>query len=242
MLALIFSTALLVAGGAQPLDAETEVLSRQLRAKDEILLSAVHTGDKKAWESMTTPDFAYVEEGVIQHRSEFLQALAPDGAEPLLIRDYAVHRIGDTAIVIHEDEVPSHPLLASRPNGRYLMTETWQRVAHDWKLRLVHIEAIRTDPPRLALTHAQIDELVGTYRTTASSFVIRRDGERILGARPGRPEVELMAETRDVLFVPGDTRLRRVFLRDAAGEVTAFAHRDENSDVIYTRTRPGGSQ
>jgi len=43
--------------------AQTRALDDELRATDEILLAAVHRGDKAAWANLTTPDCAYVEEG-----------------------------------------------------------------------------------------------------------------------------------------------------------------------------------
>ena len=115
------------------------------------------------------------------------------------------------------------------------MTETWQLIGGQWKLQVVHLEAIRIDPPAIALTSAQLDELVGTYRSGSDTYTIRRDGDRIFGKRNGGPEREQKAETRDVLFVPGDTRVRKVFQRNAQGRVTGFVRRDENSDFAWIR-------
>jgi ketosteroid isomerase-like protein len=209
-------------------------LTAQLRAKDQLLLNAVHSGDRAAWEKNTSSDFIYVEEGGIQNRADFLKGLEPDSQEPLKIRQYELHLSGDTALVVHHDEIPVTDVRA-KSNGEYLMTETWQRMGGEWKLRIVHIDAVRTDPPAISLTHTQIDELVGTYHAETLTYTIRRDGDRILAKRSGRSEVELKAETRDVLFLPGDTRARRVFQRDAEGRVTSFARRDENTDTIWTR-------
>jgi len=45
---------------AQSPDSE---LAAKLRAKDELLLNAVHRGDRNAWANATTPDFMYIEDG-----------------------------------------------------------------------------------------------------------------------------------------------------------------------------------
>ena len=126
-----------------------EKLAAELRAIDEILLSAVHQGGRADWDRLTAPDFVYVEEGVVTSRADFLGALEPDGSEPLRIRDYQVTRSGDSAIVIHTDDLPTDAS-NMRAGGSYLMTETWQRLADAWKLRIVHVDAVRTDPPRLS--------------------------------------------------------------------------------------------
>jgi hypothetical protein len=209
-------------------------LSSILRVKVQALLNAVHTGDRATWETLTAPDFIYVEEGALQTRAEFLATIKADGVEPLKIHSFEARRSGDTAFVVHRDDVPDEGP-HSRSAGQYLMTETWQLLGGEWKLQVVHLEAIRTDPPALVLTSTQLDELVGTYHRGSEVYILRRDGDRIFGQRTGGAEREHKAETRDVLFIPGDTRIRKVFQRDAQGRVTSFVRRDENSDIVWMR-------
>jgi len=222
----------LVCGTAQ--GEPSQSLVRELRDADQALLVAVHNGGRAVWESYTTPDFAYVEEGEVQRRQAFLDGLEPDGSSGLSIAQYRVEQLGDTAIVVHVDDVPGAALEA-RSRQQYLMTETWQRLDGQWKLRLVHVDAIRTDPPAMPLTAAQMKAVSGTYRRGDSAFVVRRDGARLIGMRRGRADVELKAETGDVFFVAGDTRSRRIFQHDAQGRVTGFVRRDENSDDLWVR-------
>jgi hypothetical protein len=47
--------------------------------------------------------------------------------------------------------------------------------------------------------------------------------------------VTYLPEVRDVFFVAGQPRTRRVFLRDAAGRITGFADRREGEDVRWRR-------
>jgi len=212
-------------------------LASQLRTVDERLLTAVHRGTRATWAAVITPDFIYVEEGSVVPRDEFLKELTEDGSEPLVISEFELHRIGDTAVVTHLDTVPETQQ-ASRPGGKYLMTETWQRLKGEWKLRIVHIDAVHTDPPAITLNPAQLDELVGCYRSGTRSMTIRRDGSHLfrdLRDRAGAPEQELKAETRDVFYVPGDLRMRSIFQRGTDGKVTAVVRRDENSDRVFAR-------
>jgi hypothetical protein len=212
-------------------------LAAVLRVKDQQLLNAVHRGDRRTWEDTTTDDFLYIEDGEIQPRDVFLEELDEDGLAPLVIRSFEVHQVGDTALVLHRDDVPQRPMRDER-NSHFLFSETWQRIGDTWKLRRVDITRLRIDPPAIPLTHSQIDELTGSYTDGTTMCTIRRDGDHIFVHLPGRPEKELKAETRDVLFAPGEVRSRKVFLRGSDGQVKGFADRDQSSETYWTRRAP----
>jgi hypothetical protein len=158
-------------------------LTAQLRVNDERLLTAVHAGGRAVWTQLTTQDFIYVEEGAVLTRAELLAELEPDGYEPLKIRTFEVHQFGDFALVVHTDDVPEDRRNV-RPTGHFLMTETWQRFAGVWKLHIVHVDAVRTDPPAVLLTGAQQDELAGTAELHDTPQW--RQSPRVLGRGPGR--------------------------------------------------------
>ena len=210
-------------------------LQVQFRAEDQRLLVAVHNGGRAEWARVTTPDFTYVEEGELTPRDKFLAGLTPDGSEPLQIREYALEVFGDLALVTHIDDVPAagHPW----PGAGYLMTETWQRIDGEWKLHLVHVDAVRAAPPALTLPNDALDGLVGVYQFGSARYTVRREGTKLLGWRDGHSETELKAETRDVFFTPEALRSRRIFTRDPSGAATGFVLRDENSDDVWSRAR-----
>jgi len=209
-------------------------LTAKLRRKDEVLLNAVHRGNRKAWANATTPDFMYIEDGEILKRETFLNVLAEDGLTPLTIRSYEVHRRGATATVVHLDDVPDRPGRDTK-NSHLLMTEVWQQLGTDWKLRLVDINRLRVDPPAVTLPSSALDELVGDYKSGATLYVIRRSGDQLLGRRAEEEEEEWKAEVRDVWFVPGQARYRKIFERDASGKVIGFVDRSESSDLRWVR-------
>jgi hypothetical protein len=192
------------------------------------LLSAVHTADRPTWQKFATSDFFYLdEEGGVTYLSEFLQELAPMATKPLQIQTYKLTRINETAIVLHED--------IDENKVRYIFTETWQRLDGTWKLRALHITNVLSDPPAIKLNTAQIEELAGTYRSGLNTFTVRGDGDRIFASRAGDPERERKAETRDVLFTPGEPRRRIIFLRGSMGKVTGLVVRYESSDTLWTK-------
>ena len=93
-----------------------------------------------------------------------------------------------------------------------------------------------SDPPAIKLSTAQIEELAGTYRSGSDTFTVRGDGDRMFARRAGAPERERKAETRDVLFTPGEPRRRIIFLRESMGKVTGLVMRYESSDTLWTKT------
>lgn len=215
-------------------------LTRLLRQNDELLLNAIHRGDRGTWDRLTTSDFMYVEEGDVSRKPEFLHDLKEDGLAPLIIRNYEVQVIGDTAQVFHRDDVPQRPGVPSTRNAHLLMTETWQQVDGVWLLRLVHTDRIRVDPPAITLSPQQMDELVGTYRSRTATYVVRRRAGQMLGSTDGTHFVVLKAETRDVLFEPGNVWVKKVFQRDAKGRVTGFVDRNENTERAWMRVAARG--
>ena len=232
---LIYTTQIKTSS-AQAVDAPSYV-REVLYANDELLLTAIHRGDRNTWARLTTSDFMYVEEGEVSRREQFLSELEDDGSMPLIIRTYEVKVIGDTAQVFHQDDVPQRTGGADERNSHLLMTETWQRIHGEWRLRIVHTDRIRINPSPILLTSQQIDELVGTYRNADNTYIIKREGNRILGGRAGKPLAELMAETRDVLFQSDNVYLRRVFQRGANGSVTGFIDRSETDGRSWGRVR-----
>ena len=71
--------------------------------------------------------------------------------------------------------------------------------------------------------------------TSDITYTIARDGDHLVGTRTGKPPQVLAIEARDVLFVPGQPRSRKILLRDASGKIDRLADRREGRDVIWRR-------
>jgi len=100
----------------------------------------------------------------------------------------------------------------------------------------VHAQLV--DPPAIRLTATKLDEYVGTYTLNADiAYAIRRQEDTLTGERSGRPPQMLSIEAADVLFVPGQPRSRKVFLRSADGRITGFVDRREGRDVPWKKIR-----
>lgn len=73
------------------------------------------------------------------------------------------------------------------------------------------------------------------------AYVVQWDGKQLTGGRAGRPVSPLRVEVRDVLFVPGQPRVRKIFQRDKEGKVTGFVDRREGEDLVWHRETKTGS-
>lgn len=117
---------------------------------------------------------------------------------------------------------------ATRPRGhvvRALQRQGARRNTGSWA-GPTQVLATLIDPPAIALPAAQLDEYAGTYQLTeAIRYPIRRDDEHLIDERTGRPAQELRVEARDVMFVPGQPRSRKIFQRDGRWAVADLGRR-----------------
>ena len=99
-----------------------------------------------------------------------------------------------------------------------------------------YISIVDLSAPRIPLTTEQMQEYVGRYELTPSKiYEIRSRNGALEGQETGRRVEALSAEVPDMLFVPGQPRYRKIFLREASGRVTAFAERREAWDLVWKR-------
>jgi len=208
-----------------------------LRTQTQALLDAVAVGDRPVWDRLLDPRAVYVSEnGTVETKASLLAQLdpLPTGITgSLKIATFAVTLHGDTAIVVHEDH-ETVSFFGQPVTADYRSTDTWRRGPDGWRLLATHVHAVNQDPPEEPL--ADLDAYVGTYRLSPTmSYGITRDGDHLMGRRTGGKPHRLAVEVRDVLFVPGQPRTRKIFRRDARGAVTSFVDRREGRDITWQR-------
>lgn len=90
------------------------------------------------------------------------------------------------------------------------------------------------DPPAITLPAAELQQYAGRYTGgTDLVYLIQWNGEQLTGGREGGAMKPLQVEVRDVLFVPGQPRIRKIFQRDEKGKVTGFVDRRESWDLVW---------
>jgi hypothetical protein len=228
-----------ILAGASPAAQNPDALAAALRTKDQALLDAIATGHKDIWERTLTPDAVYIDEnGAVMDRGAYLASLVPlprGASGHLTIVDYRLHRFGDTALVVHWDDeredyhgVPLH--------ADYLMSETWLRMDNDWRLAMVHAYVVAVDPPSVPLPPGTLESYAGNYKAGEDlTYSIQRQGDHLVAGRTGGAMRPLLAEAPDLLFTPGQPRLKRLFQRDAGGRVVGFIDRREGEDIVWRK-------
>ena len=216
-----------------------ETVTATLRRQTQELFDAVTAGDSTVWDRYLAPDVIYVDEaGDLNSRAELLASIKPlpkDIWGKLVVDSFEVRPHGETAIatfVVNETEGYFGQVI----HARYLTTNVWQRGARGWRMIGAHVTALRQDPPSIVLPADRLADYVGEYELTpAIRYVIRQEGDTLVGQRTGRPAETLRAEVADLFFVVGRPRLRKVFQRGGDGRVTGFVERRETWDVAWKR-------
>jgi len=234
ILMLLLFTALGLHASPNPPDQTTELL----RAQDQALLDAFAPGDRKVWDRALAADAVYVDEtGAIMSRGEFLKQLEPlpaGASGSIQIASYSAHISGDVATVIHTDDEQEN-YHGQMLHALYLTTETWHREAAEWKLQLVHTYAVLADPPAISLPAEALQQYAGRYVAGDLVYLVQWDGKQLAGGREAGPMRPLQVEVRDVFFVAGQPRVRKIFQRDESGHVTGFVNRREGRDLVWRR-------
>jgi hypothetical protein len=233
--------ALLVIAALQSAAADANLASvqNQLRTADQALLDAIAPGDKAVWERLLATDAIYVDEnGAVMNRAQFLAALKPlpaGSSGHITIVDYQATIHGQVALVVHKDD-EREDYHGIQLRADYLMTETWVKEDAEWRLALVHVYVVAKDPPAIKTPANRLAEYEGRYRAAPDlAYLIRREGDHLVGERQGLPTVTLAQESTDVFFVPGHPRDRKIFRRDANNKIVDFVDRREGEDLVFSR-------
>ena len=229
---------ILTAAMAIPASQSADV-TQELRARDQALLDAIAPGEVKVWDAALAADAVYVDEnGTVMTRADFLAELKPlpaGSSGKITISAYSARLSGDVATIVHTDD-EEEMYHGQALTAQYLTTETWQRRTAGWKLLLVHAYAVLKDPRTILIPLAELDAYVGRYSGGPDlAYTIKREGDHLIGQREGRPSAALKAEIRDVFFVSGQLRTRKIFERDSTGRVVGFVDRREGTDLVWKR-------
>jgi hypothetical protein len=234
-IAFLVAVGCVVAAGARAAEPVAILLQRQTQE----LMDAVAIGKTSVWEKYLDDGVLYTDEnGQIMRKAEMVAGIKPlpQGVSGVIrVTQYQAIVHGDTAVASHVDDehenYHGHEL-----HCQYLTTDTWVKTKAGWRLVGAQVLALRADPPAVALSAAVKSEYCGRYALTPDiTYEIRCSGDALEGQQLGRKPEELKAEAPDVLFTPGKTRYRKIFLRDADGRITGFAERREAWDLVWKR-------
>ncbi len=230
LVTLIFATF----GAAAQSTAEAE-----LRRIAQEMLDAVAPGNAEVWQRYLHERVIHVDEtGTVRTKKELLAEFSP--LPPGLVGRIAIDRFkiethGDIAVVAYEiqEHLDYHGQIL---RSRFRINDTWSKTEQGWRLLAEQVAAVLKDPPPVKLTQQQLCEYSGSYSLTAEiNTTIHCTQDGLTAQRSERPPAHYLAEVKDVFFVAGQPRTRRIFVRDAAGKVVGFVDRREGEDVRWTK-------
>lgn len=224
-------------GVAQP--AAPSAAESELRRIVQEMLDAVAPGNVDVWRRYLHERVLRVDEnGTVQNKEELLKEFSP--LPPGLTGGIAVDAFraethGNIAVVAYEtqEHLDYHGQIL---HSRFRISDTWLKTEQGWQLLAEQVAAVLKDPPSIRLTQQQLCEYNGSYSLTADiTTTLKCTQDGLTAERSGRPPAQYLAEVRDVFFVAGQPRTRRIFVRDAQGKVVGFVDRREGEDVRWTR-------
>ena len=226
---------LVASGAANAAESVSDLLKRQTQE----MFDAVSAGDAKVWDTYLDADAVVTDEagGVTGKKDTVAQLVPlPQGISgTITVTDWHIYRHGDVAIATYvaDEREDFH---GQKLHALYRATTTWLKEQGGWRVLAQQTLALRQDPPAVQLPLAKLQEYTGRYRAAPDLVyeITLTNGELSGGVVGGRPS-PLKMELADVMFAPGQPRSRKIFTRDAAGNVTGYLARREERDVVWTK-------
>jgi ketosteroid isomerase-like protein len=229
------------ASAAGPSVAGDSSTATLIRRQSQAFSDASATGNAAALARYLDDNVIFMNEnGTLSTKKDIVSTAgpAPSGVSNTLVQtDWHLQLHGSVAVTGFTDVSTVH-FHGQVQTARYRSTEVWLKEPDGWKMISSQTIALQDDPPAVALPAGVLAGYAGTY-TAGPGYVvsIRVDGSALAASINGGAAFPLKAEVRDVFFVPGQPRLRRIFERDASGAVVGFVSRHEGHDIKLTRVR-----
>ena len=222
----------MTSGFAAPDDAAT------IQRRSQEFSDASASGDAKVLAKLLD-DVVFVDEsGAIGTGDDIVSsAKAPAGgiSNHLEQSDFVIKLHGDVAVTSFTDNA-TFSVYGQASKARFRSTEVWRKKGGAWKMISSQTLAPPDDPPAIQLPVATLDQYAGTYRAGPELVVkIVHQHEGLESATTGGEAHPLLVEVPDVMFTPGQPRVRRIFERDATGTITGFDTRHEGHDLHFKR-------
>ncbi|HWX67480.1 MAG TPA: nuclear transport factor 2 family protein [Rhodanobacter sp.] len=179
-----------------------------------------------------------IENGSVVTKQDILAGAGPSPkgiSNHLVQADFHVQVYGPVAVTSFTDQ-STVQAYGQMSHATYRSTEVWQKGASGWRMISSQTTAVPQDPSAVTLPVNVLDEYAGIYRAGADmTFVIARHGDELTGAVNGGKPYAIKAELKDVLFTPGQPRLRRLVQRDAGGKVVGIISRRDGNDALMLK-------
>ena len=241
MYSIFIRSSLLVAALALTVQASAREDDAALIKRQSQEFSDASAGaDAKIIEKYLDDDVIFMDEsGSVSSKLDILAGISPpaDGIGNKLVQsDWQIKIQGNVAVTSFTDN-SAVKVYGQSYQARYRSIEVWLKKAGAWRMISSQTLALPDDPPAIHLPVDVLDQYPGTYEAGPKLVVkIERKGDGLQSTTNSGKANPLLAEVRDVLFTPGQPRVRRIFERDASDRVVGFIARREGHDLHFKRT------
>ena len=205
---------------------------------EQQLSDAITNGTSAVWDKYLDPDVIYAEEDdSYKDKNAMVKEVHPLprglGGE-IKVELLSYHEDGETAVALfRQHEIERY--YGQTIHASYLLSTVWKKRADGWRQIEGQVLAEKTDPPSIVLPTTDLQKFAGTYKLKDSepTYTITLTDGKLKGGRTGKSPSEWNAETRDVFFIKGDPRIRKIFQYDATGRVTVFVMRQQPASPPY---------
>jgi ketosteroid isomerase-like protein len=207
---------------------------------EQQLVDGVTNGTPQVWDKYLDPGVIYVEEDdTYKGKAAMVKEIRPlpkglGGNIKIALLSY--HEDGDTAVALFR-QIETEYYYGQTIHANYLTNTVWKKHSDGWKQIEGQVLAEKTDPPSITLPAGDLRKFAGTYklRNSEPTYILTLADGKLMGGRPGKMRSQWNAETRDVFFIKGDPRIRKMFEYDEHGNVAGFIERRESWDVVWDK-------
>lgn len=217
----------------------TEDIAAKIKRQSQEFSDASASGDTRTLARYLDEHVIFINEGGEIASKQDITASGPPGpksvSNKLVQTDFTIQLHGNVAVTSFTDNATVH-VGEQTVTPRFRSTEVWLDEGDAWRMISSQTVALSDDPPAQQLAPGELDEYAGTYQAAPGFTVtITHQGNQLLSATNGAKPTPLLAELRDVLFTPGQPRVRRVFERDSNGKVIGFSSRREGHGIAFRK-------
>jgi len=240
LIMLVNTCAFIGNSNGQPQNTDSAVYASQLIRIEQSLIDAVAVGDTTLWAKYLDKNFFIVtEDGTRYAREPFLatfQPLPKDFSGNIQVAQPKVIFHGNVAVVAYVAD--EHEFVFGQPlHTTYGTANTYYKTDTSWMMLASEVYEIPQLPPAIKVAANILQQYTGVYDltdTVACRIIYERDTLFIQKKRG--PKQALFAETNNVFFRLNDTRGRKIFTSDEAGNMIMLERRN-GQDLVWKKVK-----
>lgn len=193
--------------------------------------------DTTLWSKYLDPHWYIVtEDGTGLGKAEFLKGFSPfpkgySGTIKVIKPVLTFH--GNIA-VIHYVADEREEVLGQHLHTSYGTANTWYKTDTSWMMIASQVFEIPQLPVALKVAPQVLQQYAGTYVLGDRMAIVSVRNDTLLLQKGNNAPEPLLAETANVFFRKSDTRGRKIFIKNEAGEVLMLERRNGN-DLFWKR-------